>query len=44
MDLIARVADAVLVLNFGEVIATGRYADVKRDPAVIAAYLGSEAA
>jgi len=44
MDLIARVADAVLVLNFGEAIATGRYADVKRDPAVIAAYLGSAAA
>ena len=44
MDLIARVADDVLVLNFGEPIASGPYDTVKRDPAVVAAYLGSEAA
>ncbi len=44
MDLIARVADAVLVLNFGRVIATGPFDQIKRDPAVIGAYLGSEAA
>ena len=44
MDMIGRVANAVTVLNFGRVIAEGAFADVKRDPAVIAAYLGSQAA
>ena len=44
MDMIGRVANAVTVLNFGRVIAEGAFADVKRDPAVIAAYLGAQAA
>ncbi len=44
MEMVGRVADAVTVLNFGRVIAEGAFADVKRDPAVIAAYLGTQAA
>ena len=44
MDIIGRVSNGVTVLNFGRVIAEGAFADVKRDPAVIAAYLGTQAA
>jgi branched-chain amino acid transport system ATP-binding protein len=34
------VADRVTVLNAGSVLATGNVDDVRRDPAVRAAYLG----
>jgi branched-chain amino acid transport system ATP-binding protein len=41
MDVVMRVCDELYVLNFGEVIASGSAETVRRDPAVIAAYLGT---
>ena len=40
MDVVMSVCDRLYVLNFGEVIASGDVENVRRDPAVIAAYLG----
>ena len=43
MDVVMSVCDRIYVLNFGEVISSGTPDVVRRDPAVIAAYLGTGA-
>ena len=44
MAMVMDISSHVVVLNFGEVIASGTPAEVRRHPMVIEAYLGAEAA
>jgi branched-chain amino acid transport system ATP-binding protein len=44
MGLVLGISDYVVVLEFGEVIAQGKPDEVRRNPQVVTAYLGSAAA
>ncbi|HEV7575234.1 MAG TPA: ABC transporter ATP-binding protein [Caldimonas sp.] len=44
MGMVMDISSHIAVLNFGQVIATGSPAEVRRHPQVIEAYLGAEAA
>ena len=41
VDFVGEISDQVYVLNFGKIIASGKFNDVKENPEVLTAYLGS---
>jgi branched-chain amino acid transport system ATP-binding protein len=41
MGMVMRICDHVVVLNFGRLIAQGAPEEVRRDEAVVEAYLGT---
>jgi len=41
MRVVARIADTITVLQRGQIIASGPYAEVSRNPQVLEAYMGS---
>ena len=43
MQMIMKLADKIMVLNYGEKIAEGTADEIRNDPAVIKAYLGGSA-
>ncbi len=43
MHMVMDIADRVMVLNFGQCLATGTPRDIQSDPEVVAAYLGEPA-
>ena len=43
MDIVFRIAERVAVLCYGRLLAAGTPAEIRADPAVITAYLGTEA-
>ncbi len=44
MKAVLNLAERIVVLNFGSVLADGDPQEVMRDPAVVSAYLGQAAA
>ncbi|GAA5503606.1 lipopolysaccharide export system ATP-binding protein LptB [Deinococcus xinjiangensis] len=43
MSVVAELTDRITVLQYGSVLASGKYDEVRHDPRVIEAYLGEEA-